>query len=138
MQSLTDWMNTMSEDGWIPREQPRGDELRSYIPGLSEDKRESNPPTFFFNFELLMGLDDPQIFERIKSLYPKIRLWYSSWFQTQAEYNNQSEFTGFLKWWGPSEEYNLGSGMDDWPRYNGSQVSKWNVDCQSWGFFLTA
>lgn len=38
------------------------------------------------------------------------------------------EFTGLLKWWGPSEEYNLGSGMDDWPRSHKDWVSKYNVD----------
>jgi hypothetical protein len=45
----------MDENGWIPREQPRGEELRSYIPGLLEDSRETNPPTLFYNFELLMN-----------------------------------------------------------------------------------
>jgi mannosyl-oligosaccharide glucosidase len=32
LQTLSDWMSTMTEDGWIPREQARGDELRSYFP----------------------------------------------------------------------------------------------------------
>ena len=64
----------MSEDGWIPREQPRGEELRSYIPGLREDKRESNPPTFFFNFELLLKEfgNDVDVLNRISQLYPKL------------------------------------------------------------------
>jgi mannosyl-oligosaccharide glucosidase len=79
----------MSTDGWIPREQPRGDELRSYIPGLKENKLESNPPTFFFNFELLMQNfpNDAELMSRISVLYPKLKLWYQSWFSTQVRLN---------------------------------------------------
>lgn len=43
----------MTNEGWIPREQPRGEELRSYFPvnddKLYQNKRETNPPTFMFN-----------------------------------------------------------------------------------------
>lgn len=40
--------------------------------------------------------------------------------------NNQ--FTGNLKWWGPDERSNLGSGLDDWPRSYKDYVSKYNID----------
>jgi hypothetical protein len=56
-------------------------ELRSYIPGLQEDKRESNPPTFFFDFEFIV-LNYPHMHDAIRGIYPKLKLWYTSWFST--------------------------------------------------------
>lgn len=64
---------------------------------------------------------------KLAELYPKLKKWYNSWFNTQAIFDKDI-FTGFLKWWGPSEDYNLGSGMDDYPRSNGNSVSKANID----------
>ncbi|CAD8045852.1 unnamed protein product [Paramecium primaurelia] len=136
LQSLEDWINTMSIDGWIPREQPRSEELRSYIPWLKEDPRESNPPTFFFNFEYLID-NHPQYKERIGRIYLKLFSWYNNWFRTQAISDEKGKFSGYLKWWGPDEDSNLGSGLDDWPRTDGSKVSKYNIDAQSWGYFFT-
>jgi len=51
-----------------------------------EDSRETNPPTLFFNLELLMDnyASDSTIQNRISQLYPKLKLWYSSWFDTQS------------------------------------------------------
>jgi len=46
-------------------------------------------------------------------------------------------YTGLYKWWGPNPEINLGSGMDDWPRADpDGWVSKYNLDCSSWGYFF--
>ena len=92
---------------------------------MKEDPRESNPPTFFFDFSYLVGKSYG--IDRIGVLYPKLKRWYTSWFETQAIYKN-NEFSGFLKWWGPDEENNLGSGLDDWPRKSDTKVSKYNID----------
>lgn len=56
LQELIDWFGTMNEDGWIPREQPRGAELRSYIPWLAENHNEANPPTLIFSLMYLLNL----------------------------------------------------------------------------------
>lgn len=51
--------------------------------------------------------------------------------------DEKGKFTGYLKWWGPKEDHNLGSGLDDWPRTDGDKVSKYNIDAQSWAYFFT-
>lgn len=61
IQTLQDWINTVSQDGWIPREQARGEEVYSFIPWLQEDNREANPPTFMFDFLYLMKEGNEQI-----------------------------------------------------------------------------
>lgn len=70
LQSLEDWINTVSQDGWIPREQPRGEEVYSFIPWLKEDNREANPPTFMFDFIYLMKNGNAEITQRIQDLFP--------------------------------------------------------------------
>lgn len=46
-----------------------------------------------------------------------------------------------FKWWGPNEDDNLGSGMDDWPRVevfdNKKYISKYNVDASAWAYFFS-
>lgn len=37
-----------------------------------------------------------------------------------------------FKWWGPNEDSNLGSGMDDWPRVSTGYHSLYNIDATAW------
>ena len=67
----------MSSSGWIPREQPRGPELRSYIPGLKENPKEANPPTFMWEFSYLMSQSAYE--GTVKSWLPQIELWTQWW-----------------------------------------------------------
>ena len=58
LESITDWINTMSVDGWIPGEQTRGEELRSYKSWHKADKRQTTPPIMLWNIEQLINTKD--------------------------------------------------------------------------------
>jgi len=42
-----------------------------------------------------------------------------------------------FKWWGPSEDINYGSGMDDWPRSMKGYIGLYNVDASMWAWFFS-
>lgn len=45
---LKSWLSGMDENGWIPREQVRGEEIKEMVPKefVSQDAFEANPPTY--------------------------------------------------------------------------------------------
>jgi len=63
---LLDWLGTISVKGWIPREQHRGDELRSYIPWLVENENEANPPTLMYGLAYLASLEKSEYLNKLK------------------------------------------------------------------------
>ncbi|EAS06289.1 mannosyl-oligosaccharide glucosidase (macronuclear) [Tetrahymena thermophila SB210] len=141
-QDIEKWFNTISSSGWIPREQPRGPEDRSYIPGLYEDNKDGNPPSFLFNLLYIQKQEGQE--EYIQKLIPKIELWFGWWMNIQSvqqDTNSTSSDLLLFKWWGPKETYNLGSGMDDWPRVENFDeklyVSKYNIDASAWAYFFS-
>jgi mannosyl-oligosaccharide glucosidase len=127
----------MSPDGWIPREQPRGPELRSFIPGLKEDKQETNPPTLLWNFLYLHKIAqvNSTVYKGIGHLWPQLKVWFDSWYKSQGVYVNGTH-ANLFKWWSLIEDSSLGSGMDDWPRYESGYVSKYNIDAACWGYMF--
>lgn len=43
-----------------------------------------------------------------------------------------------FKWWGPNENVNFGSGMDDWPRSIYGFIGRYNVDASAWAWFFAS
>ena len=137
LQIISDWLSTVSENGWIPREQPRGPELKSYIPGLKQDNREANPPTLMFTL-LKIRKSSLKLFKKfIKFNWEKLKKWYNWWYNWQGIFDNQQNHQNLFKWWGSDYFYNFGSGMDDFPR-NQNGFKPWaNIDATVWGYFFT-
>ena len=78
-QSLSDWVETIGSNGWIPSEQPRGAEQQSFAPELCSDIHEMNPPTLMFNFLYLnkIAQADSVVQKGIEKLWPKLQEWFN-------------------------------------------------------------
>jgi mannosyl-oligosaccharide glucosidase len=61
LQIVSSWLDTMNEDGWIPREMILGVEAQRRVPEEFLVQRDSvaNPPVFFFLISQF--LDDQQV-----------------------------------------------------------------------------
>lgn len=68
---------------------------------------------------------------QIRTLWPKLKLWYTFWLKSQGV-----EDSTLFKWWGPHENINFGSGMDDWPRSIQGYIGKYNVDASAWAWYF--
>lgn len=91
IQSVKDWLNTMdAETGWIPREQARGPELRSFIEWLKEDNREANPPTFLMNLLYLNKNNKDLLLEKFtQQNWKLLKTWYSWWYNLQGVFDSK-------------------------------------------------
>ena len=134
------WLDTMSTEGWIPREQIRGIEAESQVP---EEFREqdffvANPPTLLFPINEfikkykfykdkeinndLYGLKDILI-----KFYKKLKLWLN-WFElTQKNKNNN-----VYHWNKRNSEHNYPSGFDDLPRGMTPNDNENHLDLNIW------
>eukprot|EP01015_Nassula_variabilis_P012406 TRINITY_DN20053_c0_g1_i1.p1 TRINITY_DN20053_c0_g1~~TRINITY_DN20053_c0_g1_i1.p1 ORF type:complete len:123 (+),score=38.70 TRINITY_DN20053_c0_g1_i1:64-432(+) len=56
-------------------------------------------------------------------------------FYRSQNYKKGSPYQDKFRWWGPEENLNYGSGMDDFPRGEGQWVSSVNLDIQTWMVF---
>ena len=70
----------------------------------------------------------------VHKLWPKITTWYNFWITSQRVH--KPDLTMLFKWWGPNEDVNFGSGMDDWPRTIPGHIGKYNVDASAWAWFF--
>ncbi|CAD8112954.1 unnamed protein product [Paramecium sonneborni] len=136
IQSLLDWFDTMSSNGWIPREQARSPEQKTAVPQafLAQKQSETNPPTFIFNFLYLDSLKNGEIQQQVRKLYTKAIDWYHFWIKSQGV--NEGDNILLFKWWGLNDNINFGSGMDDWPRSHNGLKSKYNIDASMWGWLF--
>jgi mannosyl-oligosaccharide glucosidase len=51
------WLDTMDKEGWIPREQIRGDEAENQVPSefINQDRLIANPPTLLFPIKIFIN-----------------------------------------------------------------------------------
>ncbi|CAL8462054.1 g1585 [Coccomyxa elongata] len=147
---LAHWLDLLSEEGWIAREQILGEEARARVPAefIVQSPQVANPPTLFLALADMAqrvaaaGAEegrDPGVQEDLDFLtaaYPRIEAWFG-WFQrTQA-----GQLPGTFRWRGrgtaPEWDTELNrktfaSGLDDYPRASHPSSAERHVDLYCW------
>lgn len=155
LEVLQSWLELMDEDGWIAREQVMGPEARSKVPPdfVTQSPHIANPPTLFIVIshfvDMLAGrkkylgqgskyLADPEMGRSLLSqIYPKLKRHYE-WFRrtqfgdVEAHSLPRASLSEGYRWRGRTPGYNLGSGLDDYPRAEPPDITELHVDALSW------
>jgi mannosyl-oligosaccharide glucosidase len=157
---IAHWFNTMTKEGWIPREQILGDEARSRVPQEFQVQHDThaNPPMLFITILHFMnslkqrqqklvesGVPDVQIQletdtteiengrEYLKKMYPLLLKNYKWIVKTQ-----QGPKPFSFRWRGRTPGHTLASGLDDYPRGNEEpQTSERHLDLVCWVYMMT-
>lgn len=138
IQIMTSWLNTMNEDGWIPREMILGEESESKVPAeyVKQRTNVANPPSMFYVFDMLVH--DEKIVtkhnETLSLMYPKLERWYKWLLSSQ-----KGKKEGTFRWRGRNSttqlELNaktLASGLDDYPRASHPSTEEYHLDLRCW------
>lgn len=133
LEIIKHWLDTTFENGWIPREQIRGPEIEQYANRdfLVQNVNEANPPTLIiplnYIFKEFKTKGDEKGLLEIKGIWQKAKIWFD-WF-----HNSQSSSKEYIYHWSVERNgFNLGSGMDDYPRNDHGFTSKFHLDLQVW------
>ncbi len=141
---IASWLATMTEEGWIPREQSRGKE-REFLCDcdkfLVKDSRDGNPPSLILPlFHLAEQHPDLLLAKFGMHNFLLVKRWYKWYFKTQLP--NKTEY--LFKWFDSIDVTQPGggsfnSGLDDFPRkpLNESARQVWHIDAQSWMYEFT-
>ncbi|OQR93277.1 mannosyl-oligosaccharide glucosidase [Thraustotheca clavata] len=120
MDVIDHWFGTMDTNGYIAREQIRGQLAQKRVPHefLVQHASHANPPTLLLTIEkLIEHQGDSLAFKKwLKTLMPKLQTWFE-WFQSTQEGTIPNTF----RWRGRHEDgrlmpNTLASGFDDYPR----------------------
>ncbi|KAK5967203.1 hypothetical protein GCK32_000216 [Trichostrongylus colubriformis] len=135
---LVSWLNTMSEDGWIPREMILGVEAEAKVPAefVLQRTNVANPPSIFYVFDQI--LNDEKMLKKYNKVfagvYPRLEAWYRWLRRSQA-----GKKKGTFRWRGRNsttvEELNpktLASGLDDYPRASHPSEEEYHLDLRCW------
>ena len=130
---LAHWLDLMTAEGWIPREQILGDEARAKVPPefVVQHSETANPPTLFLALQRLLGAAPLPYLRR---LFPRLRSWYEWYNATQA-----GPLPHTFRWRGrdpdPERFLNpktLASGLDDYPRASHPSADERHLDLRCW------
>ncbi|KAL4499136.1 hypothetical protein ABPG72_017038 [Tetrahymena utriculariae] len=153
---IKSWLDSMNEDGWICREQSRGEEafgLCNCQQFIKKDNRDGNPPTLILAIEYFMREHLDIVKELFNEGYfQKLEKWYHWYLKTQMVKDDQ--FTGNInnfqdfernsfvfKFWDiDGKMASMNSGLDDYPRNdNGKPFYEpiGHIDLQSWMYHFT-
>ena len=141
---LSHWLDLMSRNGWIAREQILGEEARSRVPSefVAQSPSAANPPTFFLVLSDIAAKIDTRVpydglqedLEFLKAAWPRLHAWYSWYNRTQA-----GPLPGSFRWRGRDSETDLElnpktltSGLDDYPRASHPSEIERHVDLRCW------
>lgn len=134
---ITHWLNTVFEDsGWIPREQIRGPEVEKYANRdfLVQNEKEANPPTIIlplnYLFKTFKENNDQNGLKEIETVWKKAKKWFDWFHESQRRDTVIEEY--LYHWIVERNGFNLGSGMDDYPRNGNSFISQYHLDLQVW------
>jgi len=148
--SLAHWLDLLSSEGWIPREQIRGPEAQSRVPSefIIQRPTAANPPTLFLPILRMAravatssATGDGKLNATMQaqkdflvSAFPRLEKWFL-WFNT----TQQGGLPGSYRWQGRIEgsdtELNpktLTSGLDDFPRASHPSHDERHVDLRCW------
>ena len=139
---LKSWLDTQDEQGWIPREQIRGEEAEGRVPAafLQQNDTIANPPTLLFPVVHLLdsiatipeeSLATHPTYLALQYLYPKLVKWLRWMYKTQMRGN-------VPMWRGRSSDHNLASGLDDYPRAQQTNHEERHLDLHCWLLFFTS
>ena len=120
LEMVNTWLDTMDNQGWIPREQIRGIEAEAQVPVefREQDFFVANPPSLLFPIKAFINnykyyKDSNNNLYGMKDLlikfYKKLKLWMN-WFETTQKNKNA------YHWNRRNSEHNYPSGFDDLPR----------------------
>ena len=141
LEMVNTWLDTMDNNGWIPREQIRGIEAEAQVPSefTEQDFYVANPPTLLFpirafinNYKYykdknsnLYGMK-----ELLEKFYKKLKLWMN-WFEyTQKSEENKNK--NVYHWNRRNSEHNYPSGFDDLPRGMTPNDEENHLDLNIW------
>ncbi|EYC39964.1 hypothetical protein Y032_0635g923 [Ancylostoma ceylanicum] len=138
LEIIVSWLNTMSENGWIPREMILGVEAEARVPSefIVQRTNVANPPSIFYIVDQM--LDDEKLLEKhgpiLASMYPRLERWYK-WLQRSQAGKKKRTF----RWRGRNattvQELNpktLASGLDDYPRASHPSKEEYHLDLRCW------
>ena len=144
MQVISDWMSSMNDEGWIPREMILGDEANSRVPDefITQRTNIANPPTFFLVIENILSSvlnekeeecvnNSHRLF--LQNIFHPLKKWLKWYIISQ-----KGELPGTFRWRGRSYNDNklvpntLASGLDDYPRAQLPTSSEYHIDLASW------
>ncbi|KAF0692936.1 Aste57867_16047 [Aphanomyces stellatus] len=131
-QVLDHWLNLMDDDGYISREQIRGELAEARVPAefVTQYTTHANPPTLLLALEKLVPVVDPSI---LHAWWPKLKLHFQ-WYQTTQEGPEPNSF----RWRGRDANdgklmpNTLSSGLDDYPRASHPSDEERHVDLAAW------
>ncbi|CAL5220064.1 g2015 [Coccomyxa viridis] len=145
---LAHWLDLLSEDGWIAREQILGEEARARVPAdfLVQSPDVANPPTLFLPLADMaqrvakagsqIDEDGREELAFLKAAYPRLLTWFEWFKRTQA-----GPVPGSFRWRGrePAVDYDselnkktFASGLDDYPRSSHPSDMERHVDLLCW------
>ena len=140
------WLDTMDNDGWIPREQIRGNEAENQVPSefITQDKLIANPPTLLFpiknfinNYKYFTDANSKiyGLKELLIKFYKKLKLWMN-WFEnTQRSilFKKKGEAYRYTYQWNKRDSsHNFPSGFDDLPRGMTPNDEENHLDLNIW------
>ena len=142
------WFNSIQDDGWIPREQARGDELESNFMQkefLYQSQQEANPPSMILAILKLVNKiyrqeveydDGYEIYLFLGDIYPKLKAWFYWLVKTQQNLDpaDGADASLFFKWAckAPCNGKYFASGLDDYPRHPHGYHAVAQLDLHIW------
>ncbi|XP_074600766.1 mannosyl-oligosaccharide glucosidase [Brevipalpus obovatus] len=137
---LSNWLNLMNSDGWIPREVILGSEALARVPTefIVQDVTNGNPPTLLLSLDSMM---ERKLLNKtyLESIFPKLDSWFG-WFNRTQTGPRQ----GTYRWHGRNpnvlNELNpktLMSGLDDYPRASHPTDDEIHLDLRCWMAFAS-
>jgi mannosyl-oligosaccharide glucosidase len=148
MRMMKTWFETIEPNGWIPREQARGDEIENSFSQkgfIYQTEEESNPPSIilplvhliekaFDNKTAQVEVDDILAF--LGTYRVVLKSWLIWFVETQKNVDKDvlEEGQVFFKWncKAPCNGKYMGSGLDDYPRHPKHGTAVGHVDLTSW------
>ena len=137
------WLDTMDKEGWIPREQIRGNEAENQVPSefINQDRLIATllfPIKIFINnYKYFKDTNDKNygLKELLIKFYKKLKLWLN-WFentQRSPMFKKKGDKYKYIYQWNKRDgSHNFPSGFDDLPRGMTPNDEENHLDLNIW------